>query len=81
MCPDFFPFVFTCSAKTLMFVNISPADYNSEETYTSLQYAQRVKATIKIAEYAKKFKEGGATILGGCCETRPSHIREIAKLK
>jgi homocysteine S-methyltransferase len=36
---------------------------------------------IKIAEYAKKFKEGGATILGGCCETRPSHIKEIAKLK
>ena len=36
---------------------------------------------IKIAEFAKKFKDGGATILGGCCETRPSHIKEIAKLK
>ena len=34
----------------------------------------------KIAEIAKKFKEAGATILGGCCETRPAHIREIAKL-
>ncbi len=26
-----------------MFVNISPADYNQEETQTSLQYASRVK--------------------------------------
>jgi len=31
------------NAKTLMFVNISPADYNADETSTSLQYAQRVK--------------------------------------
>ena len=29
----------------------------------------------------KKFKEAGATILGGCCETRPAHIREMSKLK
>jgi len=32
-------------------------------------------------EYAKKFMQDGATILGGCCEIRPSHIKEIAKLK
>jgi homocysteine S-methyltransferase len=32
-------------------------------------------------EYAKKFKENGATILGGCCEIRPSHIKEISRLK
>ncbi|KAH9076180.1 hypothetical protein Ae201684P_012668 [Aphanomyces euteiches] len=31
------------NAKTLMFVNISPADYNQEETQTSLSYASRVK--------------------------------------
>ena len=31
-------------------------------------------------ECVKKFKENGATILGGCCEIRPSHIKEIAKL-
>ena len=34
-----------------------------------------------IKEIAKKFKDNGATILGGCCETRPSHIAAIAKLK
>jgi homocysteine S-methyltransferase len=29
--------------------------------------------------FQKKIKEKGATILGGCCETRPSHIEAIAK--
>ena len=35
----------------------------------------------KFYEYAKKFMENGATILGGCCEIGPSHIKEISKLK
>jgi homocysteine S-methyltransferase len=35
----------------------------------------------KMALFAKKFKDAGATILGGCCETRPSHIKELFKLK
>ena len=35
----------------------------------------------KFAEFAKKFKDAGATILGGCCETGPKHIKEISKLK
>jgi len=33
-----------------------------------------------MAEIVKKFKNLGATILGGCCETRPAHIKEISKL-
>ena len=36
---------------------------------------------IKLAELAKDFKNMGATILGGCCETRPAHIEQLAKLK
>ena len=36
---------------------------------------------IKIQEIAKKFKDAGATILGGCCETSPSHIEAISKIK
>ncbi len=36
---------------------------------------------IKMAEFAKKFKDAGATILGGCCETTPEHIREFSNLK
>ena len=35
----------------------------------------------KMLEFAKKFKDAGATILGGCCETRPSHIKAFASLK
>tara|TARA_B100001093_G_scaffold434592_1_gene432123 strand:+ start:131 stop:1039 length:909 start_codon:yes stop_codon:yes gene_type:complete len=35
---------------------------------------------IKMARFAKKFKNEGATILGGCCETSPAHIKEISKL-
>ena len=35
----------------------------------------------KMYEFAKKFKNAGATIIGGCCETRPSHIRAFSKLK
>jgi homocysteine S-methyltransferase len=43
---------------------------------------QRKDLTPKnMALIVKKFKEAGATILGGCCETRPSHIKEISKLK
>ena len=34
----------------------------------------------KISVFAKKFKEAGATILGGCCEMRPAHIKKMAEL-
>ena len=35
----------------------------------------------KFYEFAKKIMKDGATILGGCCEIKPSHIKEISKLK
>jgi len=35
----------------------------------------------KFYEFVKKFKDAGATILGGCCEISPSHISKIANLK
>ena len=35
----------------------------------------------KMLEFAKKFKDAGATILGGCCETRPTHIKAFTSLK
>ena len=34
----------------------------------------------RMSEFVKKFNDAGATILGGCCETRPEHIKEISKL-
>ena len=33
-----------------------------------------------MARIVEKFKNAGATILGGCCETGPAHIQEISKL-
>jgi homocysteine S-methyltransferase len=35
----------------------------------------------KMNKFVKRFNDAGATILGGCCETRPSHIKEMSKLK
>jgi homocysteine S-methyltransferase len=32
-----------------------------------------------IAEYAKRFIQTGASIVGGCCGTNPSHIRAIRR--
>jgi methionine synthase / methylenetetrahydrofolate reductase(NADPH) len=32
-----------------------------------------------MAEYAKRFFENGARIIGGCCGTTPEHIRQIVK--
>ena len=37
------------NAKTLMFVNFSPADYNADETVTSLNFATRVKKVVNDA--------------------------------
>lgn len=37
------------NAKTLMFVNFSPADYNADETVTSLNFATRVKKVVNTA--------------------------------
>lgn len=38
------------NAKTLMFVNISPADYNCDETCGALTYATRTKVTPSISD-------------------------------
>ena len=35
----------------------------------------------KFLEFSKRMISKGAKILGGCCETKPFHINEIAKLK
>lgn len=45
------------NAKTLMFVNLSPADYNAEETQTALVYASRVKLITNNAEKMQESAE------------------------
>ena len=63
-----------------------------EESYTSIFQGKKTNPNeilgkredltpTKIQEIVKKFKEYGATIIGGCCETGPSHIEAMAKIK
>ena len=42
------------NAKTLMFVNASPADYNSAESVSSFEFAQRVR---KVTNDSQKIVE------------------------
>ena len=36
---------------------------------------------VRFLEFSKKMVSKGATILGGCCESKPSHINKISTLK
>ena len=57
--------------------------YNKSKTGNPNEFlGQRKDLTPeKMSIFAKKFKDVGATILGGCCETNPAHIMELSKLK
>ena len=57
--------------------------YNNSKTGNPNEFlGQRKDLTPnKMAEFAQKFMNSGATILGGCCETRPAHIKKMSKLK
>jgi homocysteine S-methyltransferase len=58
------------------------AKYDEIGTNPNIVFGKRDKYDPKLFyEFSKKIKEKGATILGGCCETTPSHIEAIAKLK
>tara|TARA_B100000700_G_C14988184_1_gene829924 strand:- start:33 stop:944 length:912 start_codon:yes stop_codon:yes gene_type:complete len=77
------PFGFKLNAfiKTNPKPNYSGAYKKSKTGNPNEFLGQRKDLTPKkMADFAKKFHNAGATILGGCCETRPSHIKEMAKL-
>ena len=58
------------------------AKFNEVGKNPNIRLGKRNDVTGKIFyNFAKKILENGATILGGCCETKPEHIKEIAKLK
>jgi homocysteine S-methyltransferase len=58
------------------------AKYDEIGTNPNIAFGKRDKYDPKLFyEFSEKIKEKGATILGGCCETRPSYIEAIAKLK
>ena len=65
------------NAKTLMFVNISPADYNREETLTSLRYASRVKMITNEASKQQESEE--VNRLQNCIDKLKEHVGEEAE--
>jgi len=67
----------TTSPKDGYFANYTKSGGNPNEFLGQRKDLDPKKMSI----FVKKFKEAGATILGGCCETRPSHIKEISLLK
>ena len=77
------PFGFKLNA----FVTTNPKDgytnnYSTSKTGDPNEFlAQRKDLTPeKMTHFVKKFKDTGATILGGCCEIRPAHIEKFCKL-
>ena len=77
------PFGFKLNAfvKTNPKPNYTGAYKNSKTGNPNEFLGQRKDLTPdKMEEIAKKFKDAGATILGGCCETRPSHIKAMSNL-
>lgn len=63
-------------AETKMPISVQPnAGYPQEVDGRSIYMC----TPEYMAEYAKRFYEHGARIIGGCCGTTPSHIREIAR--
>ena len=58
------------------------AEFNEIGKNPNISMGKREDVNDKVFyEFAKKIMKEGATILGGCCETNPSHIKEISKLK
>ena len=48
----------------------------------NITLGKREEVTGKVfMNLQKKISKKGATILGGCCETDSSHIKELSKLK
>ena len=58
------------------------AGFNEIGKNPNLTLGKREDINGKVfCEFAKKIIKNGATILGGCCETDSSHIKELSTLK
>ena len=78
------PFGFKLNAflKTEPFPKPNLNDEDNKLTQPNNFLGKRKDLTpVKMFEFAKKFRDNGATILGGCCETSPLHIKSFASLK
>ena len=58
-----------------------PAGWKPDSNNPKVQLGKRNDLTpIKFAKTCVKFNKMGATILGGCCEITPLHIKKLKKL-
>ena len=58
------------------------ARHNEIGKNPNLTLGKREDVNGKVfCEFAKKIIKKGATILGGCCETKPEHISSISSFK
>ena len=58
------------------------AEFNEIGKNPNISMGKREDVNGKIFyDFSKKIMKEGATILGGCCETNSSHIKELSKLK
>ena len=76
-----FGFKLNSYVKTNPFPNFNEYKKNKKSINPKEFLGKRSDLTPKkMAKLAKDFKDCGATILGGCCETSPAHIKEMSKL-
>jgi homocysteine S-methyltransferase len=58
-----------------------PAGWKPDSNNPKVQLGKRKDLTPKkFLDVCKKFKKMGAKIIGGCCETKPAHIKALKKL-
>ena len=58
------------------------ARFNEVGSNPNIAFGKRDQYTAKLFyKFSKKMIDKGATIVGGCCETSPKHIKEINKLR
>ena len=60
---------------------INSAKYNEDAVNLNTVMGKKEVSDEEFKNLGKKFIENGATIIGGCCETNPSHIRVLSSLR
>jgi homocysteine S-methyltransferase len=75
------PYGFKLNAFKHIPDNYVASNWGKDGNPTSILGTNKDLNEKNFYEIVKKYMHEGATILGGCCEIRPSHIKEISKLK
>ncbi len=60
---------------------INSAKYNEDAVNLNTVMGKKEVSDEEFKNLGKKFIENGATIIGGCCETNPNHIRVLSSLR